>query len=283
MLHIVPSNTLPTPLARYLPRALDAVPGWAVRQVLRTRQVKRDGKRLSTEDLVVGGDRLVVYFPKGIQIRTQPLSVLYADDRAVIVEKTQGMGVSEADGPGGAVEVILAEQLGLPRVWACHRLDYYTGGLLLLAKEEEAFHLLCEDFTQHRIKKGYICRVLGTPGPRADVLHAYLRKDAGAAKVEVRDAAFPGAKPITTGYRVLEDGTITRLAVDLVTGRTHQIRAHLAHIGHPILGDDKYGDREANHRHGVMRQQLWATSLCFAPDVSVASLRGLTITCGAPF
>lgn len=283
MLHIVPPHVSPMPLAQYLPLALSGVPGWALRQALRQRQVKRAGKRLSPKDTVYPGDRLSVYLPKGGLPKPTELAVLYQDDQVVLIEKPQGMGVRTEDGPGGSVDQLLAEQLGLPAVWPCHRLDYHTGGVLLLAKEESVCRLLLDDFAAHHIEKQYECRVVGTPEPPQAELHAYLRKDAAAARVQVRDTPFPGAKAIITGYQVLSAGEIARLSVTLITGRTHQIRAHLAHIGHPILGDDKYGNREMNRRHHMMRQQLWATELHFSSEASIPALRGRAFASEAPF
>ena len=102
----------------------------------------------------------------------------------------------------------------------------------------------------------------GTPEPAEKTLRAWLLKDAQAAHVRVLDAPQKGALPIETRYRVLsEEGGLSRLEVDIPTGRTHQIRAQLAHIGHPILGDDKYGDRALNRKYGVRAQRLWAVRL----------------------
>lgn len=114
-------------------------------------------------------------------------------------------------------------------------------------------------------------------------MHAYLRKDAQLSRVAVTDYPARGALEIITGYRVLEPGEYARLEVELMTGRTHQIRAHLAHIGHPILGDDKYGDRALNRRLGLRRQQLWATRLVFHAGGALAYLDGKAFSVDCPF
>ena len=114
-------------------------------------------------------------------------------------------------------------------------------------------------------------------------MHAYLRKDAQLSRVAVTDYPARGALEIVTGYRVIEAGEYARLEVELMTGRTHQIRAHLAHIGYPILGDDKYGDRALNRQLGLRRQQLWATRLVFHADGALAYLNGRTFTVDCPF
>lgn len=114
-------------------------------------------------------------------------------------------------------------------------------------------------------------------------MRAYLRKDAQLSRVAVTDYPVRGAQEIVTGYRVTEGGAYARLEVELITGRTHQIRAHLAHIGHPILGDDKYGDRLLNRQLGLRRQQLWATRLVMHAGETLAYLDGRSFSVDCPF
>ncbi|MCL1964186.1 MAG: RNA pseudouridine synthase, partial [Firmicutes bacterium] len=141
-------------------------------------------------------------------------------------------------------------------------LDVMTGGLVLLAKDARALAVAEDAFARHALAKGYRALVRGCPTPKEAILTAYLRKDAERARVRVLDRAAEGTVPIETRYRVVEAGEeISRVEIGLITGRTHQIRAHMAHIGHPILGDDKYGDRAFNRDHGARRQKLWATRL----------------------
>ena len=99
--------------------------------------------------------------------------------------------------------------------------------------------------------KRYICLVRGMMKPPSATCRAYLRKDADAARVTILDQPAPDAKPIVTEYETVETGPVSRLRVHLVTGRTHQIRAHLASLGHPLLGDDVYGDRAVNRAQHV--------------------------------
>ena len=99
--------------------------------------------------------------------------------------------------------------------------------------------------------------------PPSAVCEAYLLKDAAKGRVRILDREAPGARPVVTGYETLESGPVSRLRVHLVTGRTHQIRAHLAHEGMPILGDDKYGNRDANRRWKVRQPLLWCVKISF--------------------
>ena len=114
-------------------------------------------------------------------------------------------------------------------------------------------------------------------------MRAYLRKAAQLARVVVTDYPARGAQEIVTSYRVTEAGEAARLEVELITGSTHQIRAHLAHIGHPILGDDKYGDRMLNRQMNLRRQQLWATTLEFHAQGALAYLNGRRFSVKCPF
>ena len=124
-----------------------------------------------------------------------------------------------------------------------------------------------EKIRNNRIRKFYLCLVHGTPAKKSDTMYAYLKKDSSANMVEVRDKKFAGAKEIITAYTVLESrGGESLLEVELITGRTHQIRAHMAHIGHPLLGDGKYGINRDEKSRGFKYQALYAYKLKFLAD-----------------
>ena len=147
----------------------------------------------------------------------------------------------------------------------CNRIDRNTGGIVIAAKNAAALRTMNEKIRENQVTKRYLCLVQGIPTPVRAMLHAYLKKNSADNMVEVRDTPFPGAKEIITGYRVLERrGDHALLEVELVTGRTHQIRAHMAHIGHPLLGDGKYGINREERRQGYKYQALYAYKLTFA-------------------
>ena len=290
MRHTVPHGQPSVALRAYLARSGLGVPAWAVRRMLADRQIKRNGVRLAADDLVHGGDELTLYLPKSLaDHETAPsIPTVYEDARIWLVNKPQGIASQGADDPRGEAGVLerLHQQLDTRGehcpLTLCHRLDHQTGGLLLLAKDPATGAALREAFARRDIEKLYTCLTVGTPEPERAELCAYLRKDAVAARVAVRDAPFARAQPIRTAYRVLEGGPIARLEVRLITGRTHQIRAHLAHIGHPVLGDDKYGDRTANRAHGARAQRLWATGLTLRGG-ALGDLDGRSFAVDAPF
>lgn len=236
-----------------LAKQLPELAGWQLRDAFAAKDVRCNGRRIPPSAMVAAGDVLHVF----VKEAGAPLQIVFEDEAYVVINKRQGMEVQGE----GSVEATYARMKGQP-AYACHRLDVQTGGLVLLAKDAGALAQAEAAFAAHRLEKTYQAVVLGQPRAAEATLHGWLRKDARAAKVSVFDTPRSGALPIETRYRVLARMEDTaRLEIALITGRTHQIRAHLAHIGHPVLGDDKYGDRQANRRHGVRRQMLWATRL----------------------
>ena len=149
----------------------------------------------------------------------------------------------------------------------CNRIDRNTGGIVIAAKNAEALRVMNEKIRDNKIRKFYLCLVHGTPKKRSDTLHGWLKKDSAKNLVEVRDNRFSGAKEIITAYKVLESrGDESLLEVELITGRTHQIRAHMSHIGHPLVGDGKYGVNRDEKRRGYKYQALYAYKLSFLDD-----------------
>ena len=165
----------------------------------------------------------------------------------------------------------------------CHRLDNKTCGLCLFAKNPRAHAVLLEAFKQRTVEKYYICLVRGIPKPPAAVCSAFLLKDAARSIVQILDQSRPGARPITTGYETLSAGPVSRLRVHLITGRTHQIRAHLAALGHPVLGDDLYGDRSFNRLQKSRSLKLCAAELTLNTEGQLPSLDGKTFKINPPF
>lgn len=213
---------------------------------------------------------------------------MYEDNDVLLINKRAGIS-TEPDERGGASLTDLAirhVRMMDPEAvapTACHRLDNQTCGLVMFAKHERAAVILEQAFKDRTLDKRYICLVRGQMKPPHAECRAYLLKDAEAAHVTVLDHAVPGAKLIITAYETLENGPVSRLRVHLVTGRTHQIRAHMAALGHPLLGDDAYGDRSFNRQHHIRRLMLCAAELTLQTNGGLPQLDGRTFTVNCPF
>lgn len=204
--------------------------------------------------------------------------LVYADENILCCNKPAGMSVAAADG-GDALQAHLEAALG-SRVYPVHRLDVATRGLVLFARNAAAEAELSAAIEARSIKKYYRCAVLGHLPFKEKELKAYLLKDADAARVHIYDEPRAGAKEIITRCRVIgQNAEGSLLEIELVTGRTHQIRAHLAHIGHPLIGDDKYGayDKQAKKSRTL---ELCAVrlELHFAKGSALGYLNGKTIS-----
>ena len=261
-LHRVPAGVPRMTLRQYLPRAFPAMPLWLARETLKKKDVRVNGVRSGPDAMVEAGDELAVYVED--RYLTALPDIIYEDEALIVVDKPAGVPV-DSDSQGVGADTMLSRLRGVcPGARLCHRLDTYTGGVLIAAKTDEAEARMRDIFREHALTKLYECVVAGDPPAGEARLTAWLEKDARAARVRVLDHPAPGALPIETRYRVLgrRDG-LARLEVNLITGRTHQIRAHLSRVGLPILGDDKYGDREANRRLKVPQPLLWCVRIRF--------------------
>lgn len=281
-------------LSQFLIQTAGEVPMWAIRETIKKRDVRVDGVRIAGDMRVSEGQEIRVFWPKSIMTMEKKAlpapEIVFEDERVLLVNKPQGIASQNEDDPLAgdsaltrAIAYLKSKEEKTDRVHLCHRLDVQTGGLLLLVKDDEAYESAVQAFTERTFRKYYTCLVKGCPARCEETMRAYLRKDAQISRVVVTDYPARGAQEIVTAYRVVEPGECARLEVELITGRTHQIRAHLAHIGHPILGDDKYGDRLLNRQLGLRRQQLWATKMVFYAEGALAYLNGQSFSVDCPF
>lgn len=273
---------------------------------LRENRIKVDGKRVPLSARLDAGSVVRVYLPDSVLaapagplfLRADSrLTVVYEDGDVLVADKPAGLPVE--DETGRTADTLIHRALGhlyragaytpgdayTPRL--CHRLDTGTSGLVLIAKTPAAEALLTQLIRARRIEKKYCCVTLGHPAPPAAELRGYLRKDAEKGLVRVLDHPAHGAKEIITRYETRAvSGRLALLDVTLVTGRTHQIRAHLASIGCPVLGDGKYGDNAVNRTLRLRYQALCAYSLRFpklAPDGPCAALSEKTLRAAMPW
>ncbi len=213
------------------------------------------------------------------------LDIAFEDHNLLIVNKEPNIECINEKGPSlfHLVSEYLSDQYQKDHGVApllCHRLDTRTGGLLIFAKNELAYECVLDSFATRRIQKYYFTCAVGDVTPEKANLSAFLVKDARNAHVKIYDTKRKGALPIFTQYsRLKHENGLSLLSVKLITGRTHQIRAHLAHIGYPILGDDKYGNRSANRKYKIKYQVLYANKikLNFHPDDMLHYLDGTVI------
>ena len=231
------------------------------RTLLKAREIRVNGARVSADMPLKQGD-IVRYFLTPKQESRAAFSVVYEDGNVIVADKESGVN-SEA------VFSALCER---GETYFIHRLDRNTAGLLVFAKNAEAEGELLSAFRDRRVEKIYLARVVGCPKEKHAVCTAYLKKDAAVSRVRV--SSKPVGEKIITEYEVVERGETSLLHVTLHTGKTHQIRAHLAFLGCPIVGDEKYGDGAYNRAHNAVRQKLVAKRLTLHCTGALAYLDG---------
>ena len=196
------------------------------------------------------------------------MKIIYEDENILIADKPREIEVVSESGEEDFLAILKRETEQDLR--AVHRLDRNTAGLVLAAKNAPALRAMNAVIKHRQLHKYYLCAVHGVPRPEAATLHAYLRRDRSEFEVSVSGAPAPGYVPIATRYRTLRaKNGLALLEIELLTGRTHQIRAHMAHIGHPLLGDGKYGEHGAymaDRAAGYSRQALLSYKIEFDFD-----------------
>lgn len=231
-------------------------------KALRKKDIRINNVRVSENTTIYEGDEIKVYIVDELLYKNEVIEIVYEDENIVVFNKPIDIEVTGEESLEKYAENLYKGQFIKP----CHRLDRNTSGLVLFAKNQEALDILLDAFKNQNIEKHYRCVVIGIPKPETKVLKAYLFKDNKKSLVYISDEDKKGYKEVITEYTVINKNKKENLAlldVELHTGRTHQIRAHLAHIGHPILGDGKYGVNEINKKYKLKVQQLCSYSLEF--------------------
>ena len=280
--HNIPDAVPAMSLEKYLRRAWPLIPGRVFRDLDRKKDVRVNGVKSDGKAPVRGGDRLTIYADSA-WFEPQP-DVLWTDESLIVAVKPQGLPV-DVDRDGVGADTLLTRlQRRFPGAQLCHRLDAQTGGIVLAAADDTVYEQALEAFKAHGVQKRYHALALHPFDKKQGTLHAWLMKDARRSEVRVLHQNRPGAKPIETVYRAGDAAAhgVYNVWLTPVTGRTHQLRAHMADFGHPLLGDDKYGDRAANKQRPGVPLCLWHERLTIPMDSPLIDYRGRVFESPAP-
>lgn len=275
-------------LDRFVGKAVPLLPESLLQKYIRLKRIKRNGKGAKRDVRLVEGDVLQLYIndeffdtPKEenayLTVAAPKLHIVYEDKNLLLVDKKPGQAVHPHDGAEYGKTLIdhIQAYLYANREWRpreehafapalCNRIDRNTGGIVIAAKTAEALRILNDKIKDREMEKRYLCIVHGRPKPPEGLIENYLRRDEKRKQVTLHRTRVPGAKTARTRYRTLTShGRLSLVECELLTGRTHQIRAHMASIGCPLLGDGKYGTNELNRPYGETGQALYAYSLTF--------------------
>ena len=285
-------------LDRFLAKAVPLLPASLAQKYIRLKRIKCNGKRIDRDTRLNDGDVLQLYindefFDKPrednayLTVAAPKLNIVYEDDQILLVDKRPGLAVHPHDGAEYGRKLIdhIQSYLYQKREWRpreenaftpalCNRIDRNTGGIVIAAKTAEALRVMNQKIKDRELDKRYLAIVEGTPKVKAGSLKGYLFKDAKKNRVFVTDTPQTGAKSCQTNYKVLaSENGLSLVECELITGRTHQIRAQFAHAGHPLLGDGKYG--KLDKRFDRNYQALYSYKLTFTFTTDAGALEHL--------
>ncbi|MBR3845363.1 MAG: RluA family pseudouridine synthase [Clostridia bacterium] len=286
----IKKNDVGQRLDKFLTKAVKGLPTSLMYKFIRTKKIKVNRARTEQKYVLQEGDVVQLFIKdeffdsperddSALAYIKPKLTVVYEDENIILVNKRPGVLVHEDD-EGKDNTLIMhikaylyqkgeydpdSEQSFAPAL--CNRIDRNTGGIVIGAKNAEALRVMNEKIKNDEISKFYYCAVHGKMPKKADTLTGFLLKDSDKNQVRIFDKQVKGSKNIITKYKVVaEKNGMSLLEIELVTGRTHQIRAHLSYIGHPLVGDGKYGVNKDDRAKGYKYQALYAYRLRFDFD-----------------
>ena len=282
-------------LDRFLAKAVPLLPASLAQKYIRIKRIKLNNGRAERDTRLQDGDILQLYindefFDKPrednayLTVATPKLNIVYEDEHILLVDKRPGLAVHPHDGAEYGRTLIdhIQAYLYQKKEWSprgenaftpalCNRIDRNTGGIVIAAKTAEALRVLNQKIKDREMDKRYLAIIEGTMKQPKGSLKGYLFKDAKKNKVFVTDKPQPGAKTCQTNYITLANKNgLSLVECELITGRTHQIRAQFAHAGHPLLGDGKYG--KLDKRFDRTYQALYSYKLTFDFTTDAGSL-----------
>ena len=281
-------------LDRFLAKAVPLLPASLAQKYIRIKRIKLGGARVERDTRLKAGDVLQLYindefFEKPredkafLTVATPKLNIVYEDENILLADKRPGMAVHPHDGAEYGRTLIdhIQAYLYQKREWSprgenafapalCNRIDRNTGGIVIAAKNAETLRILNQKIKDREMDKRYLAIVEGTPKPQKGSLKGFLFKDEKKNRVFVTDTPKPGAKTCQTNYEVLKcKNGLSLVECELITGRTHQIRAQFAHAGHPLLGDGKYGKLPKNADRNYQALYSYKLTFKFTTDAGI--------------
>ncbi len=206
-------------------------------KALRKKDIRINNVKTSQNSVIHENDEIIIYISDDLLLNSNlKINKIYEDENILVVDKPQGLEVVSFSKKQSTLTSILKKEYNY--IEPCHRLDRNTSGLVIFAKDAESLSILLNKFKNKEIKKEYKCIVYGILNPKEATLKDYLFKDRKKSFVYISNTPKKGYLEIITKYKVLSENkknNTSILNIELITGRTHQIRAHLAYIGHPIM------------------------------------------------